>query len=1009
MDLRLIGLMLLLGTARAVELSPPEGLPAAQILSPKSGFTGAYPRSVVEDAEGRLWVATDLGGLFVGDGLRFLKVDLPDPLKGKSIGDLAQDGQGRMWVLSVAGLGCWERGTWRVEASIRDRAVKARRRTEGLFGEPNGTLVVVASGRAYRLPPSGPPEPLTLPGEEADGEPSLAWQGHRLVVNRGGRCWREDGKGWAALPTLQLLSAERLRGPLRCDAEGHLYLLTNRRLCHLAPNALSWRTLDFTPTGDGSLMASLRDGQVWILQDGQATCGRAGALTSKPMPRDLSLYGAEARCLDAEGNLWIARTDLVRIPVPGLASTHAGPGYPPAKEVWTIRRDSAGALWVASGAGLFRGDGHGWRAVPDTSSAHGLEPGPDGCLYLRSRGRLLKVEPHTLQTSVVPIPLAPDGVDILRGPVIQRDHLWVVDPEGRLAVATWKAGHWSWAWEALQAPAGGNPGLLMDEQGRLWLIHEHRVFCRVDGTWEEVPMGGRRLVDLTFPTRNQGLAVQFNPPTVFALERGVSGWTLRTILGPEALPGIGTLYAVRQDAQGALWLNTDRGVVRASGSPLRLQRFDGDLGLPAEDTNQNALLLDGDRIWVGTALGLGEIRADKGSSLPGLAAPLLLEARCGSWVRPGPEPNLTVRHGQGSVVWELGFPGAVRGEGAHFEFREAGGEWATLAGTALQFPEISPGQHTYEVRMVSFLGQAGPSRSLEIRVQPPWYRHPLAYAFWVFLAMGSLWLALRWRMRRMNRRNRELSLAVAQATEGLRSRERDLEQVNRRLYELNDEKNRIIGLAAHDLRNPLSGILLNCELLQEEVKEPEAAKSVGAIHALGETMRTLIQRLLDVHAIEAGHAAAPQVGELDLVATLASALERASKAAERKGIALVLKASGPALARGDSAQVGQILDNFLSNAAKFSTPGTTVTLRLESSELWWRASVQDQGPGLTPEDMEQVFCEYARLSARPTAGEASVGLGLSLVKRMAEAMGGFVGVESSQGQGATFWLELPRV
>ena len=74
----------------------------------------------------------------------------------------------------------------------------------------------------------------------------------------------------------------------------------------------------------------------------------------------------------------------------------------------------------------------------------------------------------------------------------------------------------------------------------------------------------------------------------------------------------------------------------------------------------------------------------------------------------------------------------------------------------------------------------------------------------------------------------------------------------------------------------------------------------------------------------------------------------------------------------------------------------------------WRASVRDQGPGLSEKDMGMVFGEYARLSARPTAGEASVGLGLSIVKRMAEAMGGSVGVESVHGQGATFWLELPE-
>jgi signal transduction histidine kinase len=369
---------------------------------------------------------------------------------------------------------------------------------------------------------------------------------------------------------------------------------------------------------------------------------------------------------------------------------------------------------------------------------------------------------------------------------------------------------------------------------------------------------------------------------------------------------------------------------------------------------------------------------------------------------------MTIRHGQGSVVWELGFPGPARGEGAHFEFREARGTWATLAGTALQFPVISPGDHTYEVRVVPMLGPPGPARRLEIHVLPPWYRHPLAYTLWVLTLAGTVILGFRWRLRRLERRNRELSLAVAQATEGLRARENDLELVNRRLYELNDAKNRIIGLAAHDLRNPLTGILLNCELLQEDLQHPKALKSLGAIRALGATMMTLIQRLLNVHAVEAGHAEAPRIEALDLGPTLAMTLERAQTAAGRKRITLIFASPRSAMAMGDPAQVGQILDNFLSNAVKFSLPGTTITLDLEDQGGWWRASVKDQGPGLTAEDLDRAFGEYARLSALPTAGESSVGLGLSLVKRMAEAMGGRVGVESLPGRGATFWLDLPK-
>jgi len=1015
MDLRCLGLLLLLGIARAGSSGPAEprpGLPSAQILTPRSGFTGAYPRSLLTDREGRLWVATDLGGLFVGDGLRFLSVPLPEPLRGVGISDMAQDPGRRIWLLTREGLGTLMQGTWRVDGTIRDRPESPRRRTAGIFVHPKGTTVLVASGQGYRIRGQGWPEPMTLPGSATDGEPSLVWQGDLLVANRGGRFWREDEQGWADLPSVPLAPLERPQGPVRSDVQGHLYLLTDQRLFHLAPGAGAWQTLPFTPSGDALRMSRLEDGHIWILENGHAHRGLGGVLDRLPMPHDLSLYGAEAKHLDAEGNLWIARTDLVRIPVLGLVLSHTGPGFPPAREVWNILRDRDGALWVAAEGGLFRRDTHGWRTVKEVATAHGLDVGPDGALYLRSRRRLMRVDPHTLRPTPQAIPLQPGGLQIRRGPVIQGRRMWVTDTEGRLAVADWDGRSWTWQWERSLPEIGTNPYLFRDEQGRPWYALDHQVYCQVAGQWEEVPMPyQRRMVDLTFPSPDSGLAVQFSPPALLSLKRSSVGWTVKPLLGPDELRGIGAMYAVRQDAHGAIWLNTDRGAVRMEPSqPGRLQLFSTELGLPGEDTNQGALFLEADRVWVGTALGLGEIRLGTGGGLPPLTPPSLLEARCGPWTRTGPDPAMTIRHGQGSLVWELGFPGAARGEGAHFEFREVGGAWTALAGKALQFPEISPGHHAYEVRVAPFLGESGPSRRLEIHVLPPWYRHPLALALWVLLLAGAVHLAFRWRLQVLKRRNLDLSLAVATATEGLRAREQDLELVNRRLYELNDAKNRIIGLAAHDLRNPLSGILLTCELLAEDVQAPEALKSVGAIRGMGHTMMDLIQRLLDVHAIEAGHAEAPKLQTLDLLAALQQARERALSPAGRKRINVSCQEGGHTVApaRGDLAQVGQVLDNFLSNAVKFSSPGAGIWLELQDRGDLWRVSVRDEGPGLTAEDLERVFTEYGRLSARPTAGESSVGLGLSLVKRMTEAMGGAVGVQSAPGRGATFWLELPK-
>jgi signal transduction histidine kinase len=103
----------------------------------------------------------------------------------------------------------------------------------------------------------------------------------------------------------------------------------------------------------------------------------------------------------------------------------------------------------------------------------------------------------------------------------------------------------------------------------------------------------------------------------------------------------------------------------------------------------------------------------------------------------------------------------------------------------------------------------------------------------------------------------------------------------------------------------------------------------------------------------------------------------------------------------------QVLENLLSNAVKYSPPGKSIFIRVKKEASAVRLEVEDQGPGLSAEDQKKLFGKFARLSAKPTGGENSTGLGLSIVKKMVEAMNGQVWCESQPGRGATFILMLP--
>jgi signal transduction histidine kinase len=109
----------------------------------------------------------------------------------------------------------------------------------------------------------------------------------------------------------------------------------------------------------------------------------------------------------------------------------------------------------------------------------------------------------------------------------------------------------------------------------------------------------------------------------------------------------------------------------------------------------------------------------------------------------------------------------------------------------------------------------------------------------------------------------------------------------------------------------------------------------------------------------------------------------------------------------DPSVLVQVLENLVSNAVKYSPPGKDIFVRLKKMPDAVRCEVQDEGPGLSAEDQKKLFGKFARLSAKPTGGEHATGLGLSIVKKMVEAMNGQVWCESEPGRGALFIVQFP--
>lgn len=229
---------------------------------------------------------------------------------------------------------------------------------------------------------------------------------------------------------------------------------------------------------------------------------------------------------------------------------------------------------------------------------------------------------------------------------------------------------------------------------------------------------------------------------------------------------------------------------------------------------------------------------------------------------------------------------------------------------------------------------------------------------------------------------------------------------NEKLVTLNKEKTEFLGIAAHDLKNPLTTIITYAQVLENNHDPADFPVVCSAIQSAGTQMKDLITNLLDSNAIEEGRFACT-IERCDLNALVAQSLEHNRLSAARKEIVISVHPSAELWARADKSTTVQVLDNLVSNAIKYSPPKTTVLVETSSEKNHVVVAVKDEGPGISEEDQKKLFGKFTRLSARPTGGESSNGLGLSIVKRLVEAMSGSVECRSILGSGATFIARLP--
>ncbi len=539
------------------------------------------------------------------------------------------------------------------------------------------------------------------------------------------------------------------------------------------------------------------------------------------------------------------------------------------------------------------------------------------------------------------------------------------------------------------------------------------------------------------------------------------GFVARCLGGTSGV-GRGTIHATSSDRLGRVWMSSNRGIGVIDGSVLEafadgeiddvsvlwLTERDGMFNSEANNfVGDGALATPDGRLWFATQDGVAVVDPDRFAVD---AAPTVhwIEEAAGEERRMAPKAlELPVEALPARLRWSIGAsPWADQAELRYRNSRTQPWNRAT-GGDEVVLAAVPQGESTLEAQ--ARLGGAwGPITALSINRAPtlmergviPW----LAVLAAVFATIGGLVGRARLLRRANQRLGREVEAQTRLLTvqnqrledaarvrddtlrmlaeqhgeleetnrvlalrgEELRARNRLVESQSERLQELDRLKRKLLANVSHELRTPLALILGPLRDLGAEALEGSPQRRLaGLALANAEHLQRLIDQLFELALAQAG-ALRPRVRRLSPRRLLARVIERFEGEAAAKGVSLCLEATSPVVVWADAEMIDRVLVNLLANALRFSPSGSRVHVVLSTGDGSVRVSVVDEGPGVPPEHLLEVFERFFQVEQGADREHGGAGLGLALVKELVELHGGEVGLDPSRG-GAHFWFTLP--